>query len=66
MLAATEGPIPIANSKVPSPTTPPKSQPINTTVSSIPLRTQAMGRLEMLCKPVIKPSLGPGPKLAMR
>ena len=60
--AATEGPMPKAKSSVPTPTTPPKHHPTATTVSSMALRTHAMGRFVLLCKPVINPSLGPGPQ----
>ena len=58
--------MPKAKSSVPTPTTPPKHHPTATTVSSMALRTHAMGRFVLLCKPVINPSLGPGPRLAIR
>ena len=58
--------MPKAKSRVPTPTTPPKHHPTATTVSSMALRTHAMGRFVLLCKPVINPSLGPGPRLAIR
>ena len=63
---ATHGPIPNANIKVPKPTTPPRYQPKITTLISITLRTVARGRPVFLWKPVIRPSLGPGPKLAIK
>ena len=63
---ATQGPIPKANNTVPTPTVPPKYHPIETTDISKKALTDAMGRLVFFCKPVISPSLGPGPKFAIR
>ena len=60
------GPIPNANIKVPGPTVPPKYQPIVTTDISRKALTAAIGKFVFLCKPTIKPSLGPAPKLATR
>ena len=66
MLKATAGPIPKANIMVPIPTIPPRFHPIKITVISIPLLTHAIGKFVNFCNPVINPSLGPGPKLAIR
>ena len=66
ILPATDGPIPNANIIVPTPTIPPKFHPIIITVNSIPLLTQAIGKFVIRCNPVIKPSLGPGPKLEIK
>ena len=63
---ATQGPIPNANNKVPIPTVPPRYQPIETTDISKKARTDAIGRLVFLWSPVINPSLGPGPKFAIK
>ena len=60
-----QGPIPKANIKVPIPIVPPKYQPTESTEISIKDLTAAIGRLVFFCKPVIKPSLGPGPTLAI-
>ena len=65
-LIAKHGPIPNAKIMVPKPITPPNHQPIVSTVSSILLRTHAIGNFVTLCSPVIKPSRAPGPKFAMR
>ena len=65
-LRAIAGPTKNANSKVPIPTTPPNAQPTITADISIPFRTQAIGAPVKRCKPVINPSLGPAPKLAVR
>ena len=48
------------------PTVPPKYQPIETTVISRKASNTAMGLFVFFCSPVIKPSLGPGPKLAIK
>ena len=56
--------MPTAKNMVPIPAFPPNSQPNKTTVISIMDRTQAIGFPVTLCKPVMSPSLGPGPKLA--
>ena len=66
ILAATDGPIPKANITVPIPTVPPKVHPAAITMNSRPLLTQAMGKSVTLCRPVIRPSLGPGPKFAIK
>ena len=63
---ATAGPMPKAKSKVPIPTIPPKNQPNKTTIISMHVLTKAIGALVFFCNPVIKPSLGPGPKLAIK
>ena len=55
-----------AFSKVPIPTVPPKYHPILTTVISKKALTAAIGKFVFLCIPVIRPSLGPGPKLATK
>ena len=65
-LLASDGPIKKANNKVPKPTTPPNVHPTTTAVNSIPLLTHAIGKLVSCCNPVIRPSLGPGPKLDIR
>ena len=61
-----EGPTKNANNKVPNPTVPPNIQPENTTVISIVLLTIDIGRFVTFVSPVISPSLGPGPRLALR
>ena len=58
--------MPKANNNVPIPTVPPKYHPIETTLISIKTLTAAIGKLVICCKPIIKPSLGPGPKFATR
>ena len=63
---ATAGPMPKAKSNVPIPTVPPKYHPIDTTEISKNALTDAIGKFVFLCKPVIRPSLGPGPKLAIK
>ena len=55
-----------AKNNVPIPTVPPKYHPIETTKISKNALTDAIGKLVFLCKPVIRPSLGPGPKLAIK
>ena len=64
--ADTAGPIPSAKTTVPIPTFPPRNQPASTTVSSMTARRGATGAPVTLCRPVINPSRGPGPKLATR
>jgi len=64
--SAKDGPIPNAKKRVPMPATPPKRAPRTTTVTSMLPLTIAMGYPVIRCRPVIKPSLGPGPRLAMR
>mgnify|MGYP005642531787 CR=1 FL=1 len=66
ILAATDGPIPKANSTVPIPTVPPKIHPAAITANSRPLLTQAIGKSVTFWRPVIKPSLGPGPRFAIK
>ena len=63
---ARAGPIPKANKIVPTPATPPNNHPRVTAVTSIIPLTQAMGDLVIRISPVINPSLGPGPRLAIR
>ena len=63
---ATAGPTPNANNKVPMPTVPPRYQPVITTVISRKALTKAIGKLVFFCRPVISPSLGPGPKFAIK
>jgi len=53
-----------ANSTVPTPTVPPSSQPIASTVSSMQTRTRRRERPVRRARPVISPSRGPGPKRA--
>ena len=53
-----------ANSTVPTPTVPPSSQPITSTVSSMQTRTRRRERPVRRARPVISPSRGPGPKRA--
>ena len=65
-LSAIDGPIKNANINVPNPTTPPNIDPTITANTSIPFLTQAIGAPVTRCKPVIYPSLGPVPKLAVR
>ena len=64
--ADTEGPIPKANTIVPIPTTPPKYQPPITALISIIVLIKAIGKFVKFCNPVINPSLGPGPRLAIK
>ncbi len=63
---ATAGPTPNANNNVPMPTVPPKYQPVITTEISRKALTKAIEKLVFFCKPVISPSLGPGPKFAIK
>lgn len=53
-----------AYATVPAPTVPPSSQPVVSTVSSIPVRTSRTERPVRRCSPVISPSRGPVPKRA--
>ena len=62
----TAGPIPKAKITVPIPMVPPRDQPILMTVNSKKTRTQAIGKPVTLWQPVINPSLGPGPRFAIR
>ena len=64
--ADTHGPMPKANTIVPIPTTPPKYQPQTTAQISIMVRIKAIGKFVAVCNPVINPSLGPGPRLAIK
>ena len=59
----TSGPMPRANTAVPTPMAPPSAMPMTSTVTSIAVRAN---RIEMprSAKPVIKPSRGPGPSPA--
>ena len=63
MNTCASGPIPSAYTTVPTPTVPPSSQPVASTVSSMPVRTT---RIEWprAARPVIRPSRGPGPRPA--
>ena len=61
-----EGPIPNAKRIVPIPATPPNTQPKVTTKTSIAVRTKASGKFEYFWRPVINPSLGPGPRFAIK
>ena len=63
---ATAGPIPKAKIKVPRPKVPPRYQPSKTTVISRDARTYEMGYPVTRVRPVINPSLGPGPKFATK
>ncbi len=53
-----------ANSTVPTPTVPPSSHPIASTVSSMHTRTSRSERPVRRARPVISPSRGPGPNRA--
>ena len=66
MLAAMDGPIPKANNTVPIPRLPPKDHPRQIAVSSMALRTHAIGKSVTRCNPVINPSLGPGPRFEIK
>ena len=46
---------------MPSPSVPPSSQPVSTTVNSMPVRVRRMDHPVLATKPVINPSRGPGP-----
>jgi len=48
------------------PTVPPRYHPIQTTVISRIALTAAIGKLVFICNPTINPSLGPGPKFAIK
>lgn len=61
MNTCTSGPIPNAYSTVPTPTLPPSSHPVATTVSSISVRTSLTDKPVRATNPVINPSRGPGP-----
>ena len=63
---ATAGPIPTAYIKVPMPTVPPNDHPHKTTITSIAPLISAIEEPIFFCKPVINPSLGPGPNLAIK
>ena len=62
----TAGPIPKAKITVPIPMVPPRDQPIEITVNSKKTLTHAIGKPVTLWQPVINPSLGPGPRFAIR
>src|SRR5438270_2251735 len=57
------GPIDTAYSTVPTPTVPPRSQPITTTLTSSDVRTTRI-ECPRFASPVIRPSRGPGPRPA--
>ncbi len=58
------GPISRAKARVPRPTLPPSHQPSSRTLPSIKLRTFQIGQPVRACRPVIRPSRGPGPRRA--
>ena len=73
--SATDGPIPKAKITVPSPITSPNNlsillsrqiDPKITTLISIAVRIEYIGRLLIFCKPIIKPSLGPAPRFDIK
>lgn len=61
----TEGPIATAKATVPTPTGPPKKNPIIKTVISIELRTSRMLFPVFLLNPSMRLSLGPAPRFAL-
>ena len=63
---ATAGPIRTANTTVPAHRSPPRAHPVNSTLISITPLTRPMGFPLALCRPVIHPSRGPGPRLHVR
>merc|ERR1711965_22594 len=62
----TQGPIPKTNRIVPIPTTPPRSHPEITAKSSIIVLIAGSEEFVCFCRPIMRPSLGPGPKLLHR
>ena len=62
----TDGPIKTAKMRVPIPKVPPKIQPSTTTENSMLNLTKLIGFLYLFDIPVIKPSLVPGPRFAIR
>ena len=64
--ADTKGPIPSTNTIVPIPTTPPKYHPPITALISIIVRIKAIGKIVIFCNTVINPSIGQGPRLAIK
>ena len=58
--------MPNANKIVPIPTTPPIYHPTNTALISTIALISASDKCVVFCKPVINPSLGPGPRLAIK
>ena len=58
--------MPSAYSTVPTPIVPPNSHPHETTIISIVPLISAIEKPVFFCKPVINPSLGPGPNLAIK
>jgi len=62
----TKGPIKTANMMVPIPRVPPKIHPTNTTKNSIVNLTRLIGLPYFFDIPVIRPSLVPGPRLAIK
>ena len=63
---ATTGPMVNAKSTVPIPNVPPRNTPITSTEASMVIRTLPIGTPVDFCSPVIQPSLGPGPRLAVK
>jgi len=59
---ATAYPISKAKSAVPSPIRPPQAQPARRTETSIAVLTRPTGIPVLLCREVIQPSRGPGPR----
>ncbi len=53
-----------AYTTVPTPTEPPSAKPVESTVTSTPVRISRIDRPVTRCRPVISPSRGPGPKRA--
>ncbi len=53
-----------AYSRVPTPTVPPSTKPVTTTVISMAVRTRRTDTPVRRCRPVISPSRGPGPNRA--
>jgi hypothetical protein len=63
---ATTGPIATANRIVPNPKVPPRITPMISTETSSVILTLPIGTPVTLCRPVIHPSLGPGPRFEVR
>ncbi len=51
---------------VPTQKVPPRSQPKARTLASMAALTLLIGTPDIFCNPVIQPSLGPGPRFAVR
>ncbi len=64
MKTCASGPMDTANTSVPTPTEPPSSQPVPSTVTSMTVRTTRIEPPLRATKPVISPSRGPGPSRA--